>query len=165
MLIVIVPYLWNPQAQVNMMKFYLAYQLEGDYFLSVQDAETLQGVVDLNVTAQQLDAGTQTITFTLAGQPYGPITYSGNSNLLGMSFPSSTLGAPPDVTTPVQSCRIPFTDGWGCADLKIAFGNQLLSYATGEGLERRAIEVDIAAASPLDNYPFDTYTAIGNIKV
>lgn len=144
---------------------YLEYQRNYSYYDSLQLSETLQGVVDLNVTAQQLDAGTQTITFTIAGQPYGPITYSGNSNLLGLSFPSSTLGEDPASTTPVQSCRLPFTEGWGCADLKIVFGNQLLSYATGEGLERRAIAVDVAASSSLDNYPFDTYTATGNIKV
>lgn len=103
--------------------------------------------------------------FSVMGQPYGGITYKDNNNLLGLRLPTATAGVDPSETSPVQSCRLAFTPGWACGDMKLNFGSQILSYSTGDAIDRQVLAVDVSATAPLDNYPFDMYTATGIVKV
>jgi hypothetical protein len=153
------------QAQDNLTALYQPRLQQKDYYGYVAGFEYLSGLVDVTVTAQELNPDTQTITLNMAGVPYGPITYVGNSNLLGLSLPSTSDILMPDVTTPVHSCRLPYVNAKGCADLKFVFGNHITSYATASGLTREVFSVDVTSVRGLDNYPFDTYTAEGTVKV
>jgi hypothetical protein len=154
------------QAQMNLTSYYFLVRADEKYYESfVNYTETLSGMLDLTVAAQQLDPDTQTMYFSIMGKPYGGITYSANNNLLGLTLPTSTAGASADATSPVQTCRVSFTPGWACADLKLNFGSQMLSYSTGDAVDRKVLAVDVSSAAPLDNYPFDSYTATGFVKV
>jgi hypothetical protein len=153
------------QAQENLTKAYQPRLYENDYYGYVANFESLSGLVDVTVIAQELNPDTQSITFTMAGVPYGPIAYYGNSNLLGLSFASTSEVLGPYATSPVHSCKMPFVNGKGCADLKIMFDKHAMSYATSQGLTRQVFSVDVDSVRGLDNYPFDTYTATGTVKV
>lgn len=130
------------------------------------EADYLRGLIDLNVSAVKLDPTSQTMLLTIVGQPYGNIVFTGNRDLLALGFPSSSDSnlTSIDTTTPVQSCALP-VQAWGCADLNLVIGSQILSYSTGDAIERRTIAIDVRPDDPLDNYPFDTYTATGMVKV
>ncbi len=52
-----------------------------------------------------------------------------------------------------------------CANLNINFGSKQLIFASGDGFGRRTVTVDVTAEASFDNYPFDSYTAVGIVKV
>ncbi len=131
-----------------------------------QDLDSMNGIIDLSVTGVRLNPDNQVLDVSMSGTPYGAITYRGNSDLFSLGLPTATPNAElAKDTTAVPSCKIQRLTGWGCATLNINFGSKQLIFATGDGFGRRTETVDVSADAPLDNYPFDSYTATGTVKV
>jgi hypothetical protein len=123
----------------------------------------MYGVLDLAVSAQDLNPDSQTLKLSMVAQPYGLITYTKNNDLVMLSIPSTVPGFTA-YTIPVSSCHQATLDA-GCADMIISYGSQGTSHSTGDYMGRMPVNVDAATEHGLDYYPFDTYTATGTVRV
>jgi hypothetical protein len=157
--------MWLLQAYTQLNTLYGQLQSKGRYLESLYNAEAFNGILSLNVSSLSLNPGDQTLYVSITGKPFGRITYGGNSDLLALAFPTATQGADPTLSTMGQSCSVRTARTPFCADLTIVFDDQLLLYASGDGMERRTFGLNVEAVAPFDNYPFDVYVATGAVKV
>lgn len=155
----------HSQAYAELNKLYGKLQSQERYLESFYYGEAYNGIIALNVSSLNLNPSDQTLYLSITGRPFGPITYRGNSDLLALAFPTATPGADPTLSTMGQSCSVRTARTPFCGDLTVVFGDQLLLYASGDGMARRTFGVNMEAVAPYDNYPFDVYVATGLVKV
>jgi hypothetical protein len=153
------------QAYNSLNELYAQRLSQERYVESFFYGEAFNGIIALNVTSLNLNPSDQTLYLSITGRPFGPITYRGNSDLLALAFPTATPGADPKLSTMGQSCSVRTARTPFCGDLTVVFGDQLLLYASGDGMARRTFGVNMEAVAPYDNYPFDVYEAKGLVKV
>lgn len=153
------------QAHAAASKFYWSRYDNGQVSEASANMDSMNGIIDLSAAGVRLIPDSQVMEFSMSGYPYGAIIYKGNSDLFSLGLPSATPAARAKATTTAPSCKGQQLTRWGCANLNINFGSKQLIFASGDGFGRRTVTVDVTADAPLDNYPFDSYTATGIVKV
>lgn len=151
------------QAQSNLSDIYSPMKLANQYYDSFKHMECASGLVDVNVVAHTIQPDSQTLQFSVSGQPYGNLNTHADSNHVDLELPSTSGDGR---CTPVQSCStMPADKAGGCADLQLVVGSQTLQYSTGQPMDKQMVTLDVDAIRGFENYPYDTYRAAGFIKV
>jgi hypothetical protein len=152
----------NVQAQFNLQDSYSPMKLANQYYDSYLHRECASGLLDVDLVAHVIQPDSQTLQFSVSGQPYGNLNTQADSNHVDLELPSTSSDGG---CTPVQSCALPVDKAGGCADLQLVVGSQTLQYSTGQPMDKQIVTLDVGAIRGFENYPYDTYRAAGFIKV